>query len=44
MSDQDGTILILVLIIGVLIFKPELLDFTKTDSPNTVPTNHAELM
>ncbi len=41
-DSNDSMMLILLLVLGVLILKPELLDFTKTDSePSTLATNHA---
>jgi hypothetical protein len=44
MSEKDnGLTLLLVVILAVVILKPELLDFTKTgqSKPTSIPTNHA---
>ncbi len=43
MTEKDsGLTLLLVIILAVVILKPDLLDFTKTtSSPSTIPTNHA---
>lgn len=41
-SERDSMMMILLIVLGILIFRPELLNFTKTDSePSTVATNHA---
>ncbi len=43
-EKQDGGLtLLLILVLAVLIVKPELLDFTKTgqSKPSSIPTNHA---